>query len=821
MIYRTIVISIVCTSLLLMGGCTGSDPKPSPSSQNASQDDPRSSSREESTTSDTSGSAVDDTTVSKASKSPTRYKPSDFGSLPGNNSSTSSVKPSPFGIDPSKLFRQLMGSKESKKSKNTEAALIGKPRTRPEDITKWIETDFIPARDENDSKLGAALVYHAKKYRKNPLFAMILAKIIEPKVAAPEIETSDEETAGRRMMFGNDGGRGRDRGRRDKQARPINQKLVETTVILLGTNDTPEAAKTLREIIKNRKFNVVHPETATKAALQGLAIINVNRSQNDEVLFTALTDPTKYRKKEVKDTTSAYGDDISRSSRRRGGNDDKRMTAEELAKEAEECLKPIASEGLRILLADYLLSSSTSPADRQIFRPWFTESSPANVLGQLKIYEASPPGPELLAKLEEQFTNYSGLAMARLLGTIPMTPDLSLLGDEKAIRDMVAPTKPSTGWGSDDDGGRGNFGGNMTSPRNRSGGRRRRGNASDLIDEYLQEKAEKTSPEKELVRLTKKIWGANIAEAVANRLNQIPGQNPISSSGFGEIGGGRRSSSSSDNSEESIALACTMPLDKVRHAILRRCKSHYQDGPDTALGKISSGRSGDNMDPATSGAKRSMGSDSNAILLEVLDPGLLVVVKMLPREDPHALTKGSGGHGNSGTGNAGDMQRQWFEASKQLVTQILGQCFVAASPTTETMENDPCPITPHKGAGIVKRLDLKLPNDATGLLGQLPTDPIEIHYIRIEEVGNLQRMLSYYKRAVKGENHTLGNMGYWFDKISGGATPGKRRSIDVIISPGVEKPVDPFHNNRNSRKKKGVPIVIQILTIETADPASK
>lgn len=817
MIYRTIIVSI---ALFLITGCGSSEPKILPSSPAESQENqdpvPVSSSDTSDTDNAPEANAETDATASTDPKSkPVEYDPSDFGNPSGSNAkaktpqTTDKTKSPPVSpsLNQSKSFNSMM----SKKLKDLKAILKGKTRTRPEDPTKWVDTDFIPARNENDLKLKMAIEHHSKKRRGDPVFAMILAEILKPKTSEPA-PNSQNNGGGMGHTYGGGMGGG--------QTQQIDQQLVEMIVLRLAWNNTPEAARILRKIIQKRNYNILHPQTATKAALQGLAVMDVDCPDNDEVLFNALTNPRKYRKKSSTNTTGGMygGSRMSYGGGMSGG--DQRMSAEKLAQEAERCLKPIASEKLRESLAGYLLKGSTTGKERQKFRPWFTKSSPTNVLGQLRLYAAPAPRvpADLLTEIEKQLTIFSRLAIARLLDICPITPDLS---NPNAMKGMVAPKQSPTGWGDEGRGGSG-FGAGMGMGGPMTGGYRGGyGNTSDFIAECIKENTKKTSNEEKLVELTQKIWSPVIASAVGNRLNQTPNQNATGGNGFGGMGGG------SANDSQSVSLACTMPLDTVRHAIFKRCKSHYQKGPNVALGNAlgqsTGGGAGNSMDPDTSAAGGAMGGmgmgGGTNSTLQAIDPGLLVVLKMLPREDPYA-TNGTGGRNpGTGIGGAGSMQHQWFATSRKLVTKILGQCLIAASPVTGITENDPCPLAPHKGAEVVKRLDFTLPGGAKGLLGRLPTDSLEIHYIRIEEIGNLQRIVAHYKRAVKDQNHVLsGNMGYWFDGISEGSTPGTKRSVDVIISPGVEKPVDPFGGGRNTRKKKGVPIVVQILTIEIADP---
>ena len=841
-------------------GCGGDPESQAPSPSQPAADMPAPGSPAE--PSPTPGSDAADAPDEAASESPAsepepKYTAADFGApseKPEPKPTPEETKPAPTPTpDPSSLA--LAGNLP----KNIEELIKGKPRTRPNDVSKWEMSDVVPAVQEKDlQRLKAALPYIVAKNKETPkvpmpLIVIGLRKLLDPQFLADLSNQPQGDGTGTTQPGGMPGGPGPGGMPGEGyggmgpamggQTLTIDQQMAEMIVYALAITDTSEAANILRTIIKDKQFKTVHPQEVTKAAIKGLAFMDADRSQNDEVLFTALTDPKKYRIPSPTTVGGGYpgGPGMGPGAGYGGAQQEQRLTAEQLTKEAEQALKPIASAGLRELLAEYLIKSTTPLSETDRFAPWFTDSVPMNVPGQLtiykkKVYENIPPSLEsFLAKLEQNFTAYSSVSIARLLGVLSesdLPDDISQLAQSNQMGGMGGTQQQSAGWGT---GGAGYGGMGAGAPGGYSGGGY--GNAQDILAKFFEEKAANISTEKELARLTKEIWNADAANAITARLTKQPAV-----AGYGSTMGAPMGGGSTTGSNQEVMLACTMPLNKVRNAILKRCKSHYQNGPTTALGNtLGQSNSQTGMDPVAAalaaggggnmgGMPGMMGGGGTNSDLSTIDPGLLVVLKMLPREDPNAQPNGNRGGGAPGMGANGNMQHQWFSTSQQLVTKLFSQCYAASQkgsidtmpiPTGEDAE-DPCPLAPHRGAEIATRIDFKLPGSMKGDLGSLQTDPLEVHYIRIEELGNLQKILNHYKRLIKGQNHLLGNnMGYWFDSITEGSTPGSKRSVDVVISPGIPKPVDPFSNDHGGSRRppKGVPIVVQILTIETADPS--
>ncbi|MGD9128318.1 MAG: hypothetical protein PVH19_13150 [Planctomycetia bacterium] len=797
MTYRTIACSIACVSLLLVLGCGGSPETPPPTPPAPESQDLNNQPPEPEET------APEATTPENPPQTPDLFTPSDTGESNPTTENGNKEKP----VDENNPFAP--GPSGTKPVDQTDKILPGISRERPKDVTEWEWSDIMPAIKEKDGLLKDALLFLAKKNSGNSKIVEDLASLLDPATLNPQKEENPPAE-------GNTATPGYNTFRQQQQQQMVNldQQMVEHIIVALMLNKTPKAAKILRKIVTNKDLNIVHPQVATKKAIRVLAIMGVEQKQNDHVLFKTLVDPWEYRDPQA---SMSGGSSHNRGRIFAGGQgNDQRMSAETLGQEAEKILKPIASENLRSLLGGYILRDSIKAADRKKFRGWFTESAPENLLGQIRIYEANAPDPELLSQFESFFTLYSKTAIARLLGILPRTPDLATIGNTNKNGSSLQELK---GWGSG--GGTG-----QVQPGNQ---------LEVAIAEYRYEQKKNTTAEEELVRLTKKLWGREIAGMVAKRLNERitrPTNSGIFAGGTGHGG---------TNEKNSIALAYTMPLDKVRNSLFKRCKNYYQQGPKVALGDVfTQSTNQTSMDPVMAAIKAQgaggiggnvLGQKNNTTLLAI-DPGLLVTLKMLHREDPNVMPNNPrAGRTMSPAGGTGNVQHQWFYASQQLVAKLFSQCLTAAAPSaaafggpqtlageSKEKEADPSRVDIHRNAQIVTRLDFMLPQGVQGSLKKLPMDPLEVHYIRIEEVNKPKTIAKHYRRVVNGQEHVLpGNMGWWFDAIKDGTKGGSKRSVDVVITPGTPKAVNP--GGKPQKPRKGMyPLVVQILVVETANP---
>jgi hypothetical protein len=167
-----------------------------------------------------------------------------------------------------------------------------------------------------------------------------------------------------------------------------------------------------------------------------------------------------------------------------------------------------------------------------------------------------------------------------------------------------------------------------------------------------------------------------------------------------------------------------------------------------------------------------------------------------------------------------------MRASEALLREICAQCEAAAAVGGGGGSTDALPIKLHPDAEVARRYDFKLPENAPGKFAQFKLDAVEIHYARIEESAQPLKLLSHYARETKKKHREVGNNeGAWFDNVMNTDTPGRKLSIDVLItrpqgSAGVPA-ADPAAGARGAKKPQEEPLVVQILTIEMKDPSGQ
>lgn len=142
---------------------------------------------------------------------------------------------------------------------------------------------------------------------------------------------------------------------------------------------------------------------------------------------------------------------------------------------------------------------------------------------------------------------------------------------------------------------------------------------------------------------------------------------------------------------------------------------------------------------------------------------------------------------------------------------------IGASGGKVTVDGLPFPL--HDGAEITKQFRGEWPSPSGP--GAAITDPLGVHYIRIEGEAAYPKAISHYKAAVKGKKpSTLREIenGKWIDGTIDGSTPDRVRSVDVMVT---HTPVAP-----GEKAPKTEPIVVEILVVEIpqvgdAKPAAK
>ena len=83
--------------------------------------------------------------------------------------------------------------------------------------------------------------------------------------------------------------------------------------------------------------------------------------------------------------------------------------------------------------------------------------------------------------------------------------------------------------------------------------------------------------------------------------------------------------------------------------------------------------------------------------------------------------------------------------------------------------------------------------------------------MRLEERANFRRMATYYRRQMHAPTEYVSRRGAWLDSLTDGSTPGRKRSVDVLITRSTPTP---FNDHEKEER-----LAIEVLSIETNDPS--
>jgi len=738
---------------------------------------------------------------------------------------------------------------------------------RPEDVAQWKQADFLSAKRQHDPRLIEAIEHLATQRVGDPSVVPILVAILTG--AEPD------EEAGQALVPTARGSRSQFTPSRDAaearlgigatmtytnvapvappEARGVPQldeRAITCAIDALVLNDTDQARTVLRKIVSG-ELPTDDDWKATQLAMKTL--LEKPTSEGEALMRQVLLGPEKFREPSRAPTSSRPGTGRSAIGMGGGGNSGSGplMSAEDLHGYAMRLVDLLASESFRVKLTRYLLSTKATPKQQEQLGPMLQQPRPENVASQLLIYQASVEAPQLKVKLEEYFTQISSVALGHVLGILadkepePPSPDTrssktrsgwEAVGSKKTGKGGggISARSPQGLHGSSSGGelslGEGgpaglSIGGGL-------GGRHSMGSSRHKGQLDVEAPEVELDDPKVIYPLAKKLWDSKTVDNVLARVQKIESLEPQSAT---------------------LGLARTMPLDQVRAGVYQLLRSRFEDGPNPLVGGDESGggRSGGHRSGGRESVGGGYGLGGGGISLEgsggraggedgstntFWDPGFLVVVKMLPREDKprrsagrSRTTRSQPPRGALSMEHEGMEEaetptttpaEQWLKASENLLVQLCQQCSKAAEAQPgDLTASGKIPVKPHRGAEIVARYDLKWPDDVATKLGDFKLDPIEVHYVRIEETAQFSRLVKYYRRAVRTRDRTVGQNDAWLDSVRDSATPGCKRSCDVLITrTGGGGAPGGSGATRTRQKEPSEPLVVQILTIEMKDP---
>lgn len=133
------------------------------------------------------------------------------------------------------------------------------------------------------------------------------------------------------------------------------------------------------------------------------------------------------------------------------------------------------------------------------------------------------------------------------------------------------------------------------------------------------------------------------------------------------------------------------------------------------------------------------------------------------------------------------------------------------------------PIELHKGAEVAAHYRVSLPDDIAGRLPGVQVDPLVIHYVCIDETNRPTALLGHYREQLKGAKvRPLEAQGRWIDYLGPGSQPGRKRSVDVMITlrdPAAAAAAAAAESDKDKDKpRKPEALRIEILCVEINQP---
>ena len=257
-----------------------------------------------------------------------------------------------------------------------------------------------------------------------------------------------------------------------------------------------------------------------------------------------------------------------------------------------------------------------------------------------------------------------------------------------------------------------------------------------------------------------------------------------------------------------LLLCSLVPVERVRAAILRTLRMHWEEDPKPLESARLAGKT-------------------------VPEPGFLLLAKLLLRKEAAApgIAGGSVAHAPPGKGaktlkNAKvaalrearqqreQMSQQWAKFAENLL-RAMGQQFRAAAKTQADAGSDAkdLRLKLHSPADIVAAYRADWPDGLSGKPAALGVSPLHVRYARMEQQARPLKVVAYYRRQLPDcEEHRV-DQGVWLDALSAVGDGGTARSIDVVITKASKDL--PAVADQEQR------IIIEVLTIECGGIAAK
>jgi hypothetical protein len=270
-----------------------------------------------------------------------------------------------------------------------------------------------------------------------------------------------------------------------------------------------------------------------------------------------------------------------------------------------------------------------------------------------------------------------------------------------------------------------------------------------------------------------------------------------------------------------VLLAATIPRDPIRGAMAKTLRKHWNEGPKPL---------------ETVEASNKM----------VMDPGLLVLLKMFPRRSetkagaraPVSRVRAVRGPPNGSAASTAKLtaekkeqaEKEWMAFSSKLVAAWCARFQAAAqardkaeaeagSPSTTAVSKLPSEFEMANGAKVVTAYHLVWPAEVPAELANAKPSPLEIYYLRVEETNKPKKAIGYYARQLQVKTSeirkTENDKADWLDSVRVLQQTNRRRSVDVLLTRADNKPRNAASDNEETD------LIVEILTIEIKDPAGR
>jgi serine/threonine protein kinase len=249
-------------------------------------------------------------------------------------------------------------------------------------------------------------------------------------------------------------------------------------------------------------------------------------------------------------------------------------------------------------------------------------------------------------------------------------------------------------------------------------------------------------------RMAQQLWAPKLPESLVARLSDASSVQAVGS--------------------QSV-LATTMPLDSTRTALHKLLTTHWQEGPRA----LESAWLIDNV---------------------IVDPGFLVLVKMLPRKEAESPSE------------------EWTRMSKNLVRACCEGLFAAAGSQPGARHGaSEMPLKLHPLAQVVAEYHIDWPTHVGDRLSGVSVDPLKVHYARMQQRGRLSVVKGFYERSLPSPDIHISSDESWLESCLHVSGSNRRRSIDVLIV---------THEDLHERSStEEVNWTVQVLVVEINDPA--